>query len=347
MPKDIHLTAADIRSLRAENPKQRIRDFATSHGLSEAAVLDAHIGQGVTPITADLTATLAQVPRFGQVMALTRNEHVVSEVHGVYGEYRAGERAGMILNRPIDMRYFPRHFVRGYAVERHTDDGPRHSLQFFDVAGDAMHKVHLTAASNASVWGEVVETLRADPPSLDYEPRRTIEPAKVNFDKTERLREQWAAMTDTHQFLGLVDRLKMNRLGAYRVAGAPFVRQLDPGAVMTALEQAAAQQVPVMTFVGNHGCIQIHTGAPQNIKVMGPWFNVLDQGFNLHLRTDPIAEVYAVEKPTRRGAAVSVEAFDAMGGLILQIFGVRTRDEDFYDGWSRIVSDLPTAAEGL
>jgi putative hemin transport protein len=80
---------------------------------------------------------------------------------------------------------------------------------------------------------------------------------------------------------------------------------------------------------------------------MGPWFNILDPGFNLHLKTDPIAEVYAVEKPTRRGTALSVEAFDAMGGLILQIFGVRTRDEDFYEGWNHIVRDLPTAAEGL
>ena len=347
MPKDIHLTAADIRSLRTENPNQRIRDFATTHGLSEAAVLDAHIGEGVTPITADLTAALARVPRFGQVMALTRNEHVVSEVHGEYGEYRAGERAGMILNRPIDMRYFPRHFVRGFAVERHTDDGPRHSLQFFDAAGDAMHKVHLTAASDAEPWADVVEQLRVAAPVGDFEPRRAIEPAKENHDKADRLREQWAAMTDTHQFLGLVDRLKMNRLGAYRVAGAPFVRQLDAGAVLTALEQSAVQEMPVMTFVGNHGCIQIHTGTPQTTKVMGPWFNILDPGFNLHLKTDPIAEVYAVEKPTRRGTALSVEAFDAMGGLILQIFGVRTRDEDFYEGWNHIVRDLPTAAEGL
>lgn len=344
MPKDIHLTAADIRSLRAENPKLRIRDFATQHGLSEAAVLDAHIGQGVTPITADLTDALAQVPRFGKVMALTRNEHVVSEVHGVYGEYRAGERAGMILSRPIDMRYFPRHFVRGYAVERHTDEGPRHSLQFFDASGDAMHKVHLTGASDASVWQDVVDTLRIDFQPADYEPRPLTEAPKENHEKAERLREQWAAMTDTHQFLGLVDRLKMNRLGAYRVAGAPYVRQLDNTAVMEALEQAALREVPVMTFVGNQGCIQIHSGAPQNIKVMGPWFNILDEGFNLHLRTDPIAEVYAVEKPTRRGMAVSVEAFDAMGGLILQIFGVRTREEDHYAGWNDIVAGLPNAA---
>ena len=56
---------------------------------------------------------------------------------------------------------------------------------------------------------------------------------------------------------------------------------------------------------------------------MGPWINVMDPRFNLHLRADKIAEVYRVWKPTRTGDVYSVEAFDARGELILQIFGYR------------------------
>src|SRR5699024_7972599 len=130
----------------------------------------------------------------------------------------------------------------------------------------------------------------------------------------------WARMTDTHQFNTLVRRLKMNRLGAYRSVGAPHVRPLAIPAVQTLFDRLLADGLGVMVFVGNQGCIGIHSGPIHSLKTMGPWLNVLDPGFNLHLRADHIAEVWAVDKPTKRGAAISVEAFDGEGALILQIF---------------------------
>ena len=54
------------------------------------------------------------------------------------------------------------------------------------------------------------------------------------------------------------------------------------------LEGAAAAELPVMIFVGNPGCVQIHSGPVRRIEVMGPWLNVLDPRFNLHLREDLI-----------------------------------------------------------
>ncbi len=104
-------------------------------------------------------------------------------------------------------------------------------------------------------------------------------------------------MTDTHQFLRLVSRLKINRLGAYRIAGAPFAVPLDPSALNAALIACAGSAVPVMIFVGNAGCIQIHGGRIETLKEMGPWQNVLDPRFNLHLRLDQVAELWLVESP--------------------------------------------------
>jgi putative hemin transport protein len=78
---------------------------------------------------------------------------------------------------------------------------------------------------------------------------------------------------------------------------------------------------------------------------MGPWQNVLDPGFNLHLRRDHIAEVWAVDKPTQRGPAISVEAFDAEGGLILQIFGLRKEDLDHRPAFGAHVAALPDRAD--
>jgi hypothetical protein len=69
----------------------------------------------------------------------------------------------------------------------------------------------------------------------------------------------------------------------------------------------------------------------------------MDPGFNLHLRRDHIAEVWAVEKQTRAGPTVSVEAFDAEGGLIAQVFGLRKETDDHRAAFAALVADLPGA----
>jgi putative hemin transport protein len=150
-------------------------------------------------------------------------------------------------------------------------------------------------------------------------------------------------MTDTHQFLGLVKDHGMNRLGAYRLAGAPYVERLELEAVTLTLRQAADSRIPVMIFVGNAGCIQIHGGLIEKIVPMGPWINVMDPRFNLHLRADRLAEVYRVWKPTRTGDVFSVEAFAPNGELILQIFGYRK--DTPAEPWNALVAALPRVEE--
>lgn len=335
------LTSAALRQARAEKPGLRDRDLAETLGLPEARLQAAFLGQGVTRIAAHPDQLIPAVGRLGDVMALTRNESCVIEKHGDYCDYTGGAHACMTLGE-IDTRMFPKHWVHGFAVEKQTDSGPRRSLQIFDAAGDAVHKVFLTAQSNADLWPQVVADLALEDQSdaLLFQPRRPTEGALVDPSKTDRLRTEWAEMTDTHQFLMMVRRMKLNRLGAYRMAGAPFARQLDTSAIEALLDRVQARAVPIMVFVGNQGCIEIHTGKITNLKPMGPWLNVLDPRFNLHLRTDHIAEVWAVSKNTKRGPAVSVEAFDAKGGLILQIFGV-LKFEGAGPIWTALVQDLP------
>ena len=327
------LTPADIRALRQDNPKARARDLAQAHGLPEAALVAAHIGHGALPVVADPAVLGPRLAALGEVMALTRNESCVHERKGRWAPFHPGAHAAMVLGAEIDLRIFPRHWVHAFAVT----EGDKRSLQVFDAAGDAVHKVHLLAGSDVTAFEALADLETAPGPA--FTPRRTEEPAREVPAAAEALRRDWAAMTDTHQFLEMVKRHGMNRLGANRQAGAPHARRLDRGAVQTALELAARAQVPVMVFVCNAGCIQIHSGLIGGVTPMGPWINVMDPRFNLHLRGDRIAEVWQVVKPTATGDAVSVEAFDAQGGLILQVFACR-KDRPG-DVWNRLVDALP------
>jgi putative hemin transport protein len=335
-----------IRQLREDNAKMRDRDFAAQFDISEAQLVAAYVGEGVTRLNGDIDQIFPRLAGLGEVMALSRNDSCVIEKVGCYSDYRPGKHASMVLTSEIDLRLFPRHFVSAFAVERSGDKGTRRSVQFFDAAGDAVHKVHLREASNLEAWGLLVSDLALETQAdhLEVTPREAPEPAKADPAKAEQLREEWAKMTDTHQFRQLTSKLKMNRLGAYRIAGEPLARQLDTRAVDMMLTAVRDHGTEIMIFVGNPGCIQIHSGPVQTLRSMGPWQNILDPGFDLHLRLDHIAEVWAVNKPTQRGAAISVEGFDAEGRAILQVFGRRTDARDHRAEWDKIVAALPSAS---
>jgi putative hemin transport protein len=341
------MTAADIRAAKAEATNKRDRNLAESLGISEAELVAAHIGHGVTRIAYHPDDIMPAISRLGEVMALTRNESAVHERVGTFGDYHSGAHASMVLGREIDTRIFPKYWSFGFAVEQETEKGLRRSLQFFDGSGDALQKVFMREGSNHDAWDDVVADLKIDDQSaaLKVEPRAPVEAARSNPAKRDILIEEWQRMTDTHQFNRLCAKLGMNRLGAYRLAGSPFVRLVEPGSVAGWLEAVAAAGQKVILFVGNRGNIQIHWGAVETIKPVGPWLNVLDPRFNLHLRGDHIAEVYVVTKPTKRGPAISIEAFDAEGGLIFQCFGERDGDDDKLDQWHGILDALPSARE--
>jgi len=336
-------TPDTIRAFRKENPRMRPRDQADALGIAEARLVAASCGEGTTRIAANPDRVMSVAPHLGEVMALTRNESCVHEKIGSYDNYHPGAHAAMVLTEAIDLRIFPTHWCHAFMVETIAESGPRRSIQVFDAAGDAVHKIVMREASNHDAWESVRAALasRDQSPEIALAQRQPAEAPKARPDRAETLRAEWRRMTDTHQFLRLASKLKMNRLGAYRVAGAPFTRPLVTGSANALLERLAERDTEVMVFVGNRGCIQIHSGPIGSLKPTGPWQNVMDPGFNLHLRRDHIAEVWAVEKPTRAGPTTSVEAFDAGGGLIFQIFGLRKETRDCRADFAALVADLP------
>ena len=335
----------EIRAARSDNPKMRERDLALQLGISEAELVAAHCGDGVLRLDPDVNTLLTGLEAVGEVMALTRNESAVHEKIGVYDKVVTGTHNAMALGKDIDLRIFPRAWAFGFAVEKRDGDTIRRSLQFFDGAGEAVHKVHLRPASNLYAYQKLVAGLESKNQSaaLDVVPRAgggEPEVADASVDVAE-LRERWSKLTDIHQFFGLLRTLKLDRRQAMRLVGDDFAWRLDSGAVSSMLHHAAADSMPIMCFVGSRGCIQIHSGPIANIKPMGPWINVLDETFHLHLRVDHIRETWAVRKPTKDGHVTSIEAYGADGGLIVQFFGQRHEGSREREDWRFLAENLP------
>lgn len=335
----------EIRRARIENPRMRERDLSAQLGISEAELLAAHCGHEAVRIRPDVKSVLSGLQGIGEAMALTRNESAVHEKIGVYDKVSVGEHNALVLGRDIDLRIFPKVWAHGFAVEKRSGDEVRHSLQFFDRAGHAVHKVHLRNASNLYAFHKLVGELQVDDqlPRMEVEPvfgEVSSSPAKA-FVRVEELRERWGALTDVHQFFGMLRSLRISRLQAMRLVGPEYAWRVDEDAVAALMHHAAAEALPIMCFVGNHGCIQIHTGPIRSVKPMGPWLNVMDETFHLHLRLDHIAEVWGVRKPTRDGFVTSIEAYDSQGRIIIQFFGERHEGEMERDDWRFLAENLP------
>ncbi|TIP46781.1 MAG: hemin-degrading factor, partial [Mesorhizobium sp.] len=245
----------------------------------------------------------------------------------------------------IDLRIFPKVWAHGFAVEKRDDGEIRRSLQFFDAAGEAVHKVHLKPASNLYAYQKLVASLE----SSNQEPTVAILPSaaegggegQASVASIDDLRDRWSRLTDVHQFFGMLKTLKLSRREAVRMVGQDYAWLLDNDAVSAMFHHAAAGGMPIMCFVGNRGCIQIHSGPIRSVKPMGPWINVLDETFHLHLRADHIHEVWAVRKPTKDGHVTSLEAYDADGAMIIQFFGKRHEGEGEREDWRFLAENLP------
>ncbi|OCJ15009.1 iron transporter [Rhizobium sp. AC44/96] len=344
MTENAKPTPAEIRAFRAENPKMRERDIAAQLQISEAALVAAEVGISVTRIDGSALKLLERVAELGEVMALSRNESAVHEKIGVYENINSGPHASIVLGENIDLRIFPGRWVHGFAVSKKDGDQERLSLQYFDKAGGAVHKVHLRPDSNVAAYHAIVRDLKLEDQSQEFVGDTSAAATSEDGDVSrEELRDHWSKLTDTHEFFGMLRKLKIGRQAAVRTVGDDYAWKLDNSATAEMMHASVKAGLPIMCFVANDGIVQIHSGPIFNVQPMGPWINVLDPTFHLHLRQDHIAETWAVRKPTKDGHVTSLEAYDANGEMIIQFFGKRKEGSDERSDWREIMESLPKA----
>lgn len=346
--EDAAALRAAWEALKSADPGLRARDAAETLGVSEGELVACRTGDGVVRLDpgrdpAGWGAVIRELPSLGPVMCLTRNDHAVHEKHGTFDKVSVGPGHGLVLDPEIDLRLFLNHWRFGFAVREKVRSGTRDSLQFFDIDGTAVHKVFLTGPSDAAAHAALVERFRAadQTPGITTLPLPAPRPDRPDseIDRTG-FRRHWENLQDTHDFFPMLREFEIGRHQAFRLIGRDLAREVGADSLERALRMASERHVPIMVFVSNAGCIQIHTGPVKRIEPMGPWINVLDPRFNLHVRQDRIGSAWIVRKPTRDGVVTSLELFDAENRPFLQMFGERKPGKPEREDWRALIDAL-------
>jgi putative hemin transport protein len=333
--------------LRASGASPRMRDAADLLGAPEAALVEARRRDGsAVPLhrpdfAEGFGLLLARLGAVGEAMALTRNEHCVQERHGRYGETSFTGASGRLVGE-IDLRIDARRWVFAYALTERFKKFARRSVQIFDATGNAVHKVYPTEATDMDAFDALIaEAAHFDAPPAAFAPHASAERDRPDAESDAgALRADRAALEDGDAFEAMAQAHGASREQAMRLGGSEFARPVAASSARLVLDVAAADATPLAIRVGNAGCAQTYAGPVTTIKTTGPWLNVLDPRFNLHLRWDRIAAAWIVRTPSPSGGAHALDLFDADGFRFCRFSGAQEPGASESPAWRALLDRL-------
>lgn len=327
--------------LKAAHPKQYARDIAKRMHISEAELTHARVGHDARRLKNAVKALITALEAVGETKCICRNEYAVHEQVGRFENQQLNGHAGLVLNpRALDLRLFLNQWVHAFYLREVTARGERQSIQFFDCYGDSVLKVYTTDNTDFAAWDQVVaEFAQAENPDLAITAVETpVETAPIV--DAAKFEAEWRALTDVHDFFGLLKRHQLTRQQAFRLVSDDLACQVDNSALSDLLDLVKQDKNEIMIFVGNRGCVQIFTGEISKLMPMENWTNVFNPTFTLHLMSDHIAETWITRKLTREGYVTSLELFSADGTQIAQLYGQRTEGKSEQQQWRNQLATL-------
>ncbi|OHX36244.1 hypothetical protein BJL95_10720 [Methylomonas sp. LWB] len=354
------------RELLSCRPHLRIRDAAATLGVSEAELLATGCGDNVIRLQAgDWPALLSGVAALGPVMALTRNAAAVHEKTGEYARPQAHGRLAIVAGRRIDLCLALSDWYCAYAVSEASADGPRRSLQFFGADGEAIHKIYLLSQPLKTVRPEPVEgrtTSGLDEPSPNGMPssnRAGVINQGANIQAYRDLVERFRAADQSARL-----ELPATAPGAPWLNPQPELpaqwqrwtalwrhaetRQaaacLPAGLFRDFVGQLAQALLPIHILTASRAALQVHAGPVQNLRITGPWFNILDPQFNLHLNETAIDHLAIAELAFRHQRFSGLLLRDGAGRTVAALCGEFDEDAGESPPWRDFLAALQRSA---
>lgn len=293
--------------------------------VSEAQLVHCRVGnEKVLRLSGKPADILQNLVSIGQAKGITRNNYAISIQTGEYSNPRFSHHGGLFLNpKALDLRMLFAQWDSTFALVEETSTGLRHSMQFFDKHGDALHQVYATDKTDMAEWQAIVERY-ASLDNLPIVPKEILPSStqEISQELATELEQQWRDMTNVHQFFGILQKHNLSRQQVFRAVSQELAWQVPTTALSDLLSLAYQAQNEVMLFVGNRGCVQIFTGKIKELTKNNS-LNISGHNFQLHFIENGISECWVTRKPTKDGFVTSLEVFDKQGNQLIQMYGQR------------------------
>ncbi|MDP2177017.1 ChuX/HutX family heme-like substrate-binding protein [Methylicorpusculum sp.] len=322
-------------------PRLRIREAAATLNVSEAELLATECGSTVTRLNLDWPLIFESLSATGPVMALTRNDFAVHETTGLYTVTDHSDDGCRVESNTVNLQLLTQVIHVAFGVKEASPNGPRFSLQFFAADGSAIHKLYMTAASDLKMYHALIKQLT----SADQSQHQAIQsPPRFNRFNIATFNSRRVTQTTTHLHRDTEDfysgLIKMGIVSPLVETSSSTLTFLRPDLFHPVLNKVAAQDLYITICVRNYGCIQVYQGPIQNIRITGPWFNILDEHFSLHLNTEAVSG-FRVNTQSTDGKQVlkTLEIIDANHQMIALILLNAGQETDNVNLWNELIAE--------
>lgn len=289
-----------------ENPKVRIRDAAKKIGVSEAELLSTEIDDSASFLSIiSLKDFIKDILLIDKVMFLIRNDIVVHEkiVRSKDVELIDNQIIFIKNNNSILLDFNKQLFKYAFFQKKLHANKELRSFQFFDASGHSILKIYLKGK----------DSLQFDNIALKYK-------SKYNYELQSELHLEFSAVGATDIAPDLPFSINKSKSVA---------RNMPSNSLRLILENASSSKIPIQIHGFGLGAVQYHRDIVRNIVDYGPWINVIDRDFNLHVLEQGLSKAVLNQYDFEGKQYSLIDFFDKNNSHVLGISAVKEYENDF------------------
>tara|TARA_B100000401_G_scaffold392683_1_gene300110 strand:+ start:459 stop:1535 length:1077 start_codon:yes stop_codon:yes gene_type:complete len=284
-----------------ENKKVRIRDAAKKLNCSEAELLSLQISKNLNYLEIkDLNVFFKKILTIDKIMLLIRNDFVVHEKNLETKDITFNQNSFLFKeNNDIILNFQPESICHIFHESKLHAKRELKSFQFFNSQGDSILKIYLKGKDSLKFSKIAKEYI------VDYNYQ-----VQENLDKT---------MTTP----------KIEKNLFFQNYDLKNTKTIQKNILRSILEKFAKEKKQISIYAMGTSSIQYHNDFIKNIVEYGPWINVIDKGFNIHVLEKMLNKSKIFEYSYNDQSVYNIEFFDKNKNLLMGITSLKNEIKNF------------------
>ena len=279
---------------KSDNKKLRIRDIADHLNVSEAELLSLDINKNVKFLSINNFESFFNIilSQIDKVMFLIRTDFVVHEKIVKANEFICKKNS--VLNKKDNsllIKFNSEMFTYIFYENKKHNNRNLKSFQLFDQNGISILKIYLKGKKDVEF-----ESI-----ANDYKVKYDFE-----IQKNVSLTTKQNTSLINHDIDLFNSKPKINQKEL----------KLSLRELLTALSEKA---IPIQLYAFGIDCVQYHRDVIKNIVDYGPWLNVMDKNFNIHILENKIIKNILTEYVSKDNKRYSADFYDTNNDFVIGI----------------------------